>query len=85
MAGKIGDKLGGEGDFGNKKDDRLFFDELTARKFDINVGFAAAGDAVEQNGIGGILHDGVKGEVLGVVEKGFGGGERRGGERRGGF
>ena len=44
------DKLGGEGDFGYKQDDRTIFGESLGGESEIDVGFAGASDAMEKFG-----------------------------------
>ena len=68
-----GDELGGEGDFGDEEDDGLASLEGLAGELEVDVGFAGAGDAVEEAGGGrGVLERGEGGE-LGGVEGNFGG------------
>ena len=64
---KIADDLGGKGDFWDEDNDGLAFGEGMLGKLDINVGFAATGDAVQENGIGGIGLDLRDGGLLGGV------------------
>ena len=51
---KIADNLRGEGDFWYENNDRLTFGERALGELDIDIGFAATGDAVEENRVGGI-------------------------------
>jgi len=47
------DGLGGEGDFGDENDGALAAGEGVGDGLEVNFGFAAAGDAVEEEGFGG--------------------------------
>jgi hypothetical protein len=64
---KIADDLGGKGDFWDEDNDGLAFGEGMLGELDINVGFAATGDAVQENGVGGIGFDLRDGGLLGGV------------------
>lgn len=44
------DELGGEGDFWDQQDDRLVFFKGFLGELEVDVGFAGAGDAVEEFG-----------------------------------
>ncbi len=44
------DELGGEGDFGDEEDDGSVLSEGFGGEFEVDVGFAGAGDAEEELG-----------------------------------
>ncbi len=64
---EIADDLGGKGDFWDEDNDGLAFGEGVLGELDIDVGFAATSNAVQENGIGGIGLDLCDGGLLGGV------------------
>lgn len=67
MGRKIIDELGSEGDFGNKKDERLFLREEALREVEVDVGLATTGDAVEKDGVRGVIFYGLEGATLIII------------------
>ena len=51
---EVAHDLGSEGNFWHENDDRLAFSERALGEFDVDVGFAATGDAMQENCVGGI-------------------------------
>ena len=61
------DELGGEGDFGDEEDDGAPGGESFGGESEVEIGFAAAGDAVEEfGGAGGGAEGGEGGALVGV-------------------
>lgn len=64
---EVEDELGSEGDFRDEQDKRLTLSESLLGEFDIDVSFAATGDAVEQNSVGSASFELFNGALLGGV------------------
>ena len=52
MVLEVCNQLRGKGDFGDEQNNRLIFRECLAGELDIDICFAGAGDAMEEDGIG---------------------------------
>ena len=66
---KINYELRSEGDFGHEQDKRFVLCESLTGELDVNISFAAAGDAVQKNGVGGAGVNFGDGALLSGIER----------------
>ena len=69
MGLEIAYELRGEGDFGDENNNGFVGGEALASQFNIDIGFAGAGDAVQENGVGGTGIDFLNGALLGGIKR----------------
>ena len=69
VGAKIAYDLRGKGDFGYENNDGFSLSELLLGELDIDISLAAAGNAMQQDGIGGTAVDGSDGAALCLVER----------------
>ena len=69
MISEIVHQLRGEGDFWHEQNDRFAGGELSLGELEVNVGFAAAGDAMQKDGVRGVVGYGTQRPFLGGIER----------------